>query len=378
MTRATTTATAATRRSSERRNVTTNRVLEVARLVVVLSEQRTQSVSDGLAVTSYDVNPNLSPSLTLWVCFNLMKSRILQFGVIFGGALLLSNGARAQESSAQNWLRALSQAEKGAQYSATATSQRDGAPTTKWRVWRKGAKNRMEYTAPPVRKGDILVDDGQDVWLYHRADNTAVQTKSRPRVLEFGALRASDTDLRVDGTQKVDGREARVLEVRRSGKIVRRLFVDEKTRVLLGSQRLTNGEEAERMTLSDLEIGDVADAKFRWNPPQGAQVVRTSGRVWLQLAPARRETSWLQAPSFVPAGFVFESAIVDNEKGEAWLRYASATARLSLFQQRATDDNSLSDAKEINGSWFWQRSGNRFLLAGAPDDDAQRIIQSVK
>ena len=334
-------------------------------------------------MTSYDVNPNLSPSLTLWVCFNLMKSRILQFGVIFGGALLLSNGARAQESSAQNWLRALSQAEKGAQYSATATSQRDGAPTTKWRVWRKGAKNRMEYTAPPVRKGDILVDDGQDVWLYHRADNTAVQTKSRPRVLDFGAFSSRGASSRgaslyVDGTQKVDERTARVLELRRNNRIVRRLFVDEKTRVLLGSLRLENGAEIERMTLSDLEIGDVADSRFRWNPPQGAQVVRTSGRVWLQLAPARRETSWLQAPSFVPAGFVFESAIVDNDKGEAWLRYASATARLSLFQQRATDDNSLSDAKEINGSWFWQRGGNRFLLAGAPNDDAQRIIQSVK
>ena len=144
-----------------------------------------------------------------------MKSRILEFGVVFGGALLLSNGARAQESSIQNWLRALSQAEKSAQYSATATSQRNGAPTTKWRVWRKGAKNRMEYVAPPVRKGDVLVDDGQNVWLYHRADNTAVQTKSRPRVLEFGALNSRGSDVRVDGTQKVDERAARVLEARR-------------------------------------------------------------------------------------------------------------------------------------------------------------------
>ena len=305
-----------------------------------------------------------------------MKSRILQTGLMLGGVLCLSNAARAQESSAQNWVSALSQAERGAQYSATATSQRDGAPTTKWRVWRKGAKNRMEYTAPPVRRGDVLVDDGQNVWLYHRADNTAVQTKSRPRVLEFGALRSRE--IRVDGTQKVDERAARVLEVRRNNRIVRRLFVDEKTRVLLGSQRLANGEEVERMTLSDLEIGDVSDARFRWSPPQGAQVVRTGGRVWLQLAPARRETSWLKAPSLLPAGFVFESAIVDNEKGEAWLRYASATARLSLFQQRATGDNSSSDAKRINGSWFWQRGGDRFLLAGAPSDEVQRIIQSVK
>lgn len=307
-----------------------------------------------------------------------MKSRILQFGIVLCGALLVSNGTHAEETSTQNWLRALSQAEKGAQYSATATSQRDGAPTTKWRVWRKGAKNRMEYTAPPVRRGDVLVDDGQNVWLYHRADNTAVQTKSRPRALEFGALNSRDLNLRVDGAQKVDGREARVLEVRRDSKIVRRLFIDEKARILLGNQRLANGEEVERTMLSDLEIGEVSDTKFRWNPPQGAQVVRTGGRVWLQLAAARRETSWLRAPSFVPQGFSFESAIVDNEKGEAWLRYASATARLSLFQQRAASDNSSSEAKEINGSWFWQRGGNRFLLAGAPDSDVQRIIQSVK
>ena len=312
-----------------------------------------------------------------------MKSRILQIGMGVGSALLLSNAAHAQESSAQNWLRALSQAEKSAQYSATATSQRNGSPTMKWRVWRKGAKNRMEYVAPPVRKGDVLVDDGEDVWLYHRADNTAIQTKSRPRVLEFGAFSSRGASSRgaslyVDGTQKVDERTARVLEVRRNNHIVRRLFVDEKTRVLLGSLRLENGAEVERMTLSDLEIGDVADSRFRWNPPQGAQVVRTSGRVWLQLAPARRETSWLQAPSFVPQGFDFESAIVDGEKGEAWLRYASATARLSLFQQRATGDNSSTDAKSVDGSWFWQRGGNRFLLAGAPDDAAQRIIRSVK
>ena len=173
-------------------------------------------------------------------------------------------------SEVENWLRAASQAELSAEFSATVDLQRDGAPLTRWRLWRNGNKERMEYVAPPVRKGDLLVDDGQNVWLYHRADNTAIQTKSRPRSLDFESLSARGLQTRLGDDQKIDEREARVLEVRRSnGRIVRRLFVDEKTRVLLGHQTFANGKSVERMTFGDLKTGEVADSRFRWNPPQG-------------------------------------------------------------------------------------------------------------
>jgi outer membrane lipoprotein-sorting protein len=258
--------------------------------------------------------------------------------------VLAPRAAKGNDKSARAWklLQRMMQVERTAEFSGVSTiSGRGGAPI-KMRVWRQANKRRYEYVAPPVKRGDLLVDDGQNVWLYHRAENAAVQTKtSRARM---GALRSPGArralSVRVTGETKLDGRDAWVVDVRRlqGAKETRRFLIDKDSGLRLGMQLINaSGVTIQRQTLQDLRLAGVDENRFRWQPPAGVKAVRTSGSMFAQIAPARRTAQWLKVPSYVPNGYVFESAVVDNASGEAWLRYANTARRFSIFQQRATE-----------------------------------------
>ena len=94
-------------------------------------------------------------------------------------SLVFSAPAWAQD--APTLLRQMQNAEKTVSYQATQIVTRQGERQVA-KIWRDGPKRRIEWLAPSVRQGDILVDDGSNVWLYHRAENTVTQTKSRERL----------------------------------------------------------------------------------------------------------------------------------------------------------------------------------------------------
>ena len=281
-------------------------------------------------------------------------------------------------------LRDMIKAERTIQYSGVARMARQGGPTIVVSIWRNGVRRRLDYSAPQIMRGDVLVDDGSNVWRYHRADNTAVQTRSAVRTGASGMnLERIDRtfSVKVLGKATTAGRPAWLVTLapRNGGQAGRKLWIDQQTKALLRVEQIGRaGGAGDSLVLQRVNFGPVPAAKFHWSPPPQAKVTRTSGMLFMQLAQARQAArSWLQLPHYIPRGYVFESAVVDSTKGEAWLRYTNGLIRFSIFQQRAPDGDS-RPLRKVSGAWYWQRGGSRFLLVGPPVDQAGNIAASVR
>jgi outer membrane lipoprotein-sorting protein len=218
------------------------------------------------------------------------------------GACSLAGRAAAQTPSGGDLLRAMLKAERTASYVATEVVTQRDSPTLRTRIWRQGLKRRVEFLEPPVRRGDLLVDDGTNVWLYHNRERAAVQTRSLRRAAEMAALndRIGSIPTRVSGPVDVAGRRAWVVEMRAAKdkkRVVRRHWIDTATKVRLKVERFTpNGTVSETSSLQNVQFGAIPAARFAWTPAAGTKITRTSGRLFMQLAPAKRVATWLQYP----------------------------------------------------------------------------------
>jgi outer membrane lipoprotein-sorting protein len=290
-----------------------------------------------------------------------------------------SNAAQAAPS-AEELLRSLQKAEKSLHYSGTATITRAGAPARTIQVWQAGNKRRLEWTAPPVARGDLLINDGQNVWHYFRSEKSAVQTRGG---VEIDWSRLSRVmNAKVSRGDDIAGREAWLLSLspREGNQPPLKVWVDQKTGARLRIER-GSGTAKTTMTLQKVQFGAVPAARFQWSPPSGARVTRTEGTLYTDVAQARRTASWLGMPNSLPPGYVFESAVVDTSgnggKGEAWLRYANGINRFSIFQQR-TGDNKAVPTQKAGSGWFSQANGNRFMVLGLSDNQARQVLESLK
>jgi outer membrane lipoprotein-sorting protein len=307
------------------------------------------------------------------------------FGVHLPGATNVRT-AQAQNRTvrAEQLLSAMANARRRVAYAGTEVVTQGSAPTMRMRVWRDGAKRRLEFQAPPIRQGDVLVDDGSSVWLYHRADNTAVQTLGRNDWMQRNAERMRrDFRPEVIGTGVVAGRRAWIVQLTpRTGKGVRyKFWIDQATKTRLRRERYTaSGQRDQSTTLTNVQFGPVSPSRFRWSPPAGAKVTRTTGTLYSNLARAHGAASWLQYPRYMPSGYGFESAVVDAAKGEAWLRYTNGRKRFSIFQQRVrggpAGGSTVPD--DVNGGWYWKRGDSRFLAVGIGARQVRDLAQSMR
>jgi negative regulator of sigma E activity len=292
-----------------------------------------------------------------------------------------ASSAQAAPNAAE-LLRRMEGAEKNLRFSATAQVTRRNAPAMTMRIWQSGAKRRVEWLSPQIRRGDVLVDSGDSVWIYHRGENSAVQTRGNAEV-DWSRL-GQTMSAAVAGEDSVAGREAWIVALtpRGASKPSLRVWIDQKNLMRLRVDRLDNsGQSLQNMALKNISLGDVAPERFQWSPPAGANVTRTSGTLYNDSAVAQRAAGWLQIPSFVPPGYQFESAVIDaagnGGRGEAWLRYANGVNRFSIFQQR-TPETSPIKAQRAGDGWFAQQGGSRFMVLGLPDAQAQKVIASLK
>jgi outer membrane lipoprotein-sorting protein len=281
--------------------------------------------------------------------------------------------AAPKSPDADELLRAMAKAEAKAEFYGMMTTNRRGEPGETVRVWRDGAKRRLEWVSPPVRRGDVLVDDGNNVWLYHRDENTAVQTKSMGRErMTFNG------NAKTVGSSDIAGRSAWIVELGKNANR-RRFWIDQATKTRLRVERIDAKGQAEATALQNVDFGPVEKSRFTWTPPAGTSVTRTSGRLFASLSGAQKSASWLQYPRVLPSGFSFESAVVNGEKGEAWLRYTNGTRRFSIFQQRAQNASTQKEApRRVDRGWYLRNRGSRILGVGIPTDTAQDVIRSVR
>lgn len=287
--------------------------------------------------------------------------RALTLGVFFlapGPWLLMPSPAYAQ--SAEDILQAVRQAEMKAEYSATQFVQ-SGDTREVAKIYRDGLKRRIEWLQPSVKNGDVLVDDGQNVSIYHRAENTLTQTQSARRAPVFAS-----SGWKVGAATRQNGRLIRTL---RHGN-GRELTVDEQTKVIIRNE---NGRSI--TALENLDFGAVPAAKFAFSPPSGVKITRLNGKLLTDLNMARRQANWFKVPSQIPAGYKFESAVV--AQNEVWLRYSSSQKRFSIFEQK-TDEADLLPPKKVGGGWFWKQSGVRYLATDVPAGAVESLASSLK
>lgn len=273
--------------------------------------------------------------------------------VLASGLWLLTSGAHAQD--AQTLLAQMKTAEATISYSATKSS----AGGTKAHVFRSGSKQRIEWLSPSVRAGDFQLDDGQNVYLYHRTDKSVTKTDSRAHAPSFVASGvATPTNFA--------GRRAFAIPIPNG----RKIFVDAATKVLLGIQGGANN-----FTLTQVKFGAVPAAKFRFVAPAGATVSSFPGSIYSNVNGARRAASWLQVPAKLPAGWSFESAVVGSTS--AWLRFSNGQNRISLFEQRTGDADYQVQGVDGGGK-FWRKGGVRFLATGTPTSAIDTVVDGLK
>lgn len=262
--------------------------------------------------------------------------------------LPLAPSAHAQD--AQTLVSQMQSAERTAAFSAIQKGQGGTA-----RIYRSGLKRRLEWLEG-VRRGDVLVDDGQHVTLYHRAENSATQTDSRPGAHAFVPLGAATKT-------QFAGRSAFVVPVAGG----RTVTIDAQTKILLSSG-------ASGFSLSNIHFGPVPAAKFSFARPAGVQLQTLPGALYNAPGPAKRAARWLKLPSQLPAGWKFESAIVGPSS--AWLRYSNGRNRFSLFEQPTTETDLAPH--DVEGGKFWKSGGVRILATGIKGSALDNLVGNLK
>lgn len=273
-------------------------------------------------------------------------------------------------------LKAMTKAEKSVACSGIMTISAQGAAPMTVRFWRDGAKRRLEWTAPPVMAGDVLLDSGRSIWRYHRTENSAVETRGAGEIswkrFTPGAITSA----------KVAGRPAWQLGLNRDGKHALNLWLDKKTSTRLRVDVVDeNGRSIPTLAVEEIKFAPVDGAVFNWSPPSGARVTRTNGTLFDSLEQARESAAWLTKAGHLPRGYEFESAVVDpagnGGRGEAWLRFSNGFSRFSIFQQRLADAKTL-ETQKADGGWFAQRDGSRFFVVGLPSIEAKKVVEALR
>lgn len=277
----------------------------------------------------------------------------------------------------ESLMQAMMQAERSVSYTATETITQTGGATVVASLKKSGGKKLLQYTAPAIMRGDVLVDNGQSLLRYHRAEKSAVKTRTANRrsAPDLKAIRARLATT-VQGPYTLNGRKTWMVTLtsRANKRVLRKVWVDDQKKIRLKAQYFNdNGKVRETSVLSNLKFGPVDAKVFQWAPPAGTKITN-AGTLYSQLRRAQGQASWLRAPSRLPAGYAFESVVLNS--ADAWLRYSNGTRRFSIFQQRISDTKTTS-LRRAGSGWFWQKGGNRFLIAGLPQSQAAAVAASV-
>ncbi len=285
----------------------------------------------------------------------ITAARPLAVSAFLLGAMALSTIPATSQAHAQDAATIINQmraAEGKAQYSGTLFIVRSGRRETAT-VWRDGTKRRWQWEAPDLKKGDVLVDNGANLYLYHASENSVTQTQSTPLLPNLG----SDWKVGKSGGDTILSR----------GK--QKLTIDGARKILL---RFEN--DGAVYALQNVKFGAQPASKFSFQTPAGAKVVRSQGKLFVDVATARASVNWLKAPAQLPSGYALESAIAASD--EVWLRYSNGKSRFSLFEQKS--EAGTVAPRKVDGGYFWKTGGVRYLASGVSAGIAKSLASSLK
>jgi len=270
-------------------------------------------------------------------------------------------------------------------------------PAVEEHIVRAGVRYRVEYLQPPVRRGEILIDDGLRRFHYvPRLKKVQTLPSDQPLILRrrremLGRLRRGELSLEVKGMEPVAGRRAVLLEARtRQGRPLRRWWLDREYGVILRMEDLTpRGEvrmrtEYVRLTVPAVIPPDRFAPRF---PAQARQQdVLPPSRVFASIEEAQPLVPFtIRRPQTVPKGFRLVEVRVRlvRQRPLVSLHYTDEVTSIVLFQTRLplhTDAPLLRSLAPLSArveAWR-QDDVNLVLIGNAPPEVFEQMHRVVK
>jgi outer membrane lipoprotein carrier protein len=206
------------------------------------------------------------------------------------GATLVSPGLRAQDANALTLLE-----EAGSRYAETsgfcaAFEQTLVVPLLGETTYSKGSLCQerpnlfaMRFSDP---EGDILVADGEFFWVYYPSTDPRqvlqFELEARPGGVDFQRefLEEPGEKYRMEymGEESVAGRTTKVVDLTPldpSGYQNARIWLDSQRSLILQARIEMENGSVRTVTLTDIQLNPAPDpGRFRFSPPEGAQVIR--------------------------------------------------------------------------------------------------------
>ncbi|MDW8290428.1 MAG: hypothetical protein RMM06_06860 [Armatimonadota bacterium] len=221
-------------------------------------------------------------------------------------------------------------------------------PAVEERIFRVGARYRVEYLRPLARQGEVLIDDGLRRFHYiARLRQIQILPSDQPLILRrrrelLARLRRGELLLEAKGSETVAGRKAVVLEARtRRGQPLRRWWIDQEHGVILRMEEFALGGEL-RMRTEFVRLTLPATIPAERFVPRFPALVRRQG----VLPPSRAFSTVEEAqplvpfpirqPQPLPSGFrlVEVRLRLVRQRPLVSLHYTDEMTSLVLFQTR--------------------------------------------
>jgi len=258
---------------------------------------------------------------------------------------------------------------------------------------------KLEYNSPQQVAGDVYVDNGKVAWDYIPASKkleVGVSGLDRFRqrsekILE--SLNSHELSVQVIGQDTVAGQSATIIQVTDSAHAwgEHKYWIDNATGAQLKIQSFGGlGQLISETSFTKISYQPSFDRSDFGPPKVGDDVVTVPmiprGSQTVSGLPTDVECGFTPLlPSFVPAGFNFQSALVMPIEGQklVGLTYTNELLTLSIFEQpidtkpgKPTPRNDFRTPRQ--GVLTAKFNGYRFIVIGSlPEDVMEQIVQSM-
>ncbi|GIV15659.1 MAG: hypothetical protein KatS3mg022_1094 [Armatimonadota bacterium] len=270
-------------------------------------------------------------------------------------------------------------------------------PPVEEHVMRVGTRYRVEYLQPPIRRGEVLIDDGVRRFHYvPRLKKVQVLPSDQPLLLRrrrdmLKRLRGGEIFLEVKGAEPIAGRKAVLLEAKtRQGRPLRRWWIDREYGVILRMEELApRGEVRMRTEYVRLTLPAVIPPE-RFTPRFPAQVRRQDvlppSRVFASIEEAQPLVPFaIRRPQVLPKGFRLAEVRVRivRQYPLVSLHYTDEATSLVLFQTRLplrADAPLLKSLAPLSARVEAWRDGdvNLVLIGDAPPEAFEQMRRAVR
>ena len=243
---------------------------------------------------------------------------------------------------------------------------------------------RTEILGPDRMKGTVILErDGSQ--LVRRPGAATWQPRHEPSPMQNPRKILHNYSVQLAGSGTIAGREAGILEIRMRpvGKLMRKLWVDQRTGVVLRTEVYNwSGQLVSETEFSEIDYSPALDAQEFKAPPPSDIRPRAQG--------APPEGADAPKPSFLPPGYeiVGTPRWVTSRVGKAMhLRYSDGLIPISVFVRRLNPGEPTPGARKpfpamdqpFSSVIHYVKGDYRVTIIGDRDpDELRKIAESVE